>query len=327
MRSPMFATEVVRRGGFLPGTRRSAALLLSALGVIVASAAARRLSAQEMTQEDEGVRDPRELRAHSATVELARGQLSVSRQPGKPVRVAVRSDSGTFTLVADSGVVARWADSAAALPDPPAVGAAPTKITFKMWQLRAQGDSGAHMRFARVPTTHGPDLALAVFNGAWGIVEYLGPQSADVLNALRGAATHAAADSGGNTESGRDSGMAAAPSSSTLPDTGDVLPLRTADSTWRPIVAQASRLSGHHPIYPPVLLNAHITGEVLLTFIVDTTGRAEMQSLRLVKSTNPLFALACRKALPDWTFVPAVIDGRKVRELVQMPFTFMMHAP
>jgi TonB family protein len=299
------------------GSLCSATLLLSVLGAIAASAAGHSLSAQEATQDTDAARDPLELNAHNASVELARGQLSVSRQPGKPVRVAVRSDSGTFTLVADSGVVARWADSAATLPEPPPVSAPPAKITFKMWQLRAQGDSGAHMRFARVPTTHGADLALAVFNGAWGIVEYLGPHSAAVLNALRGSGTPPAADSG----------LAAAPHSSVLPDTGDILPLRTADTTWRPVVAQATKLSGQHPLYPLSLLRARITGQVLLQFIIDTTGRAEIQSLRLVTSTNPLFALACRNALPDWKFVPAVVDGHKVRELVQQPFTFLLERP
>ena len=335
MRSPMFATQAVRRDGLLTATRRPAASVVSVLGVLVVLAGARNLSAQASSFQtssfqagpEESVRDPRDVRAHSLTVNLARGCISVSRQPGKPVHVSVRSDSGTFILVGDSAIVAQWADSAAALPDPPPVGAAPTKISFKMWQLRAQGDSGAHMRFARVPTVHGPDLALAVFNGAWGIVEYLGPQSAAVLDALRGITTTPAAADSGTTKSEPASGMAAAPSSRNRPDTGDVLPLRTADSTWRPKVAQASRLSGDHPAYPQSLVRAHIAGEVLLQFLVDTTGRAEMASVRLVRSTNPLFALACRNALREWTFAPAVVEGHKVRELVQQPFTFAMQRP
>jgi hypothetical protein len=295
------------------------------LGVLVGLAGARSLSAQPSSEE--AVRDFRELRAHSTTVQLAQGRILVSRQPGKPVRVAVRTDSGTFILIADSGVVARWADSAATLPDPPPVSAEPAKVSIKMWQLRAQGDSGALMRFARVPTVHGPDLALAVFNGAWGTVEYLGPQSASVLAALRGASKPSAADSSGTTGSPPVAGIPAAPSSSNEPDTGDVLSLRTADSTWRPALVHPIKLSGPHPIYPPTLLRAHVTGVVLLQFFVDTTGHPEMSSLRLLSSTNPLFALACRNALAEWTFAPPLFDGRKVRGLVQQPFNFALHKP
>jgi hypothetical protein len=72
------------------------------------------------------------------------------------------------------------------------------------------------------------------------------------------------------------------------------------------------------------MLNQRRTGEVLFQFVIDTTGQAEMPTLRLLKSTNPQFALACRQALPNMRFVPAEYDGHKVRELVQLPFDFKL---
>jgi hypothetical protein len=43
----------------------------------------------------------------------------------------------------------------------------------------------------------------------------------------------------------------------------------------------------------------------------------------LVVSTNELhLARVSRNALPSMLFIPAEIDGRKVREPVQMPFSF-----
>jgi TonB family protein len=318
MRSAIRVTDAARRGSL------AAALMLSLLD---ASASTKAQTASAQQGSEESVRDFHALRAHSTSVQLDQGRISVSRQPGKPVRVSVRSDSGTFILIADSGVVARWADSAATLPDPPAVSATPQKVSYKMWQLRAQGDSGALMRFARIPTTHGPDLVLAVFNGAWGTLEYLGPHATEVLTALRGTTSHSPADSGATTNAAPAGVVNTAPSPNNWPDTGDILPLHTADSTWRPVLANPIKIGGPHPIYPPALLRAHIAGEVLFQFYVDTTGHAEMRSLRLVSSTNPQFALACRSALPQWTFVPAVFDGKKVRELVQQPFTFALHKP
>jgi TonB family protein len=107
-------------------------------------------------------------------------------------------------------------------------------------------------------------------------------------------------------------------------DTGDVLSLHMADTTSHVTVKQARELPGIHPFYPTAMLNERREGEVLFQFVIDTTGRAEMPTLRLLKSTNPQFALACRQALPNMSFIPAEADGHKVRELVQLPFHFRL---
>lgn len=63
-------------------------------------------------------------------------------------------------------------------------------------------------------------------------------------------------------------------------------------------------------------------GEVLAQFVVDTTGRAEMSSYKVLQTTHELFGNAVRQVLPSMRFIPAEVGGRKVRQLVQTPFVF-----
>ena len=76
------------------------------------------------------------------------------------------------------------------------------------------------------------------------------------------------------------------------------------------------------PRYPSILKQAGVEGEVLASFVVDTMGRADVGSYKVLKTTHELFSNAVRDALPNMTFVPAMIRGRKVRQLVQTPFVF-----
>jgi protein TonB len=76
------------------------------------------------------------------------------------------------------------------------------------------------------------------------------------------------------------------------------------------------------PRYPDMLRQAGVEGEVLAQFVVDTTGRAEPGSLKILKSSHDLFVQAVKNALPNMRFIPAEVGGRKVKQLVQQPFTF-----
>jgi TonB family protein len=64
------------------------------------------------------------------------------------------------------------------------------------------------------------------------------------------------------------------------------------------------------------------SGAVLAQFIVDTSGLARMTSFRVLRSTHPDFVAAVQRALPSFHFLPAVVNGRKVAQLVQQPFDF-----
>jgi protein TonB len=79
---------------------------------------------------------------------------------------------------------------------------------------------------------------------------------------------------------------------------------------------------GATPRYPDILRQAGVEGEVLAQFVVDTVGRAEMSSFKTLKSSHDLFSASVRAALPGMRFIPAEVGGRKVRQLVQQPFSF-----
>ena len=76
------------------------------------------------------------------------------------------------------------------------------------------------------------------------------------------------------------------------------------------------------PRYPDILKSAGVEGEVVVAFVVDTTGRADVSSLKILKSTHELFAAAVRTALPSMRFLPAEVGGHKVKQLEQQPFVF-----
>ena len=76
------------------------------------------------------------------------------------------------------------------------------------------------------------------------------------------------------------------------------------------------------PRYPDMLRQAGVEGEVLAQFVVDTTGRAEPNTLKILKSSHDLFVQSVKNALPQMKFIPAEVGGRKVKQLVQQPFTF-----
>jgi len=77
------------------------------------------------------------------------------------------------------------------------------------------------------------------------------------------------------------------------------------------------------PNYPETLRSAGIEGEVDAEFTVDTTGRVDQAAgIKITKATNDMFKAAVLSALPKMRFYPAEVGGRKVKQLVQQPFTF-----
>jgi periplasmic protein TonB len=76
------------------------------------------------------------------------------------------------------------------------------------------------------------------------------------------------------------------------------------------------------PRYPDILKSAGVEGEVVLSFVVDTTGRIDLTRVTVLKSTHELFLAAVKTALPGMRFLPAEVGGKKVKQLVQQPFAF-----
>ena len=89
---------------------------------------------------------------------------------------------------------------------------------------------------------------------------------------------------------------------------------------------EARAASGNpQPRYPEVLKASGVEGEVLAQFVVLETGRADMDSFKILKSSNELFSSSVRAVLPQMRFLPAEIGGHKVKQLVQLPFEFKIN--
>ena len=82
------------------------------------------------------------------------------------------------------------------------------------------------------------------------------------------------------------------------------------------------KIGGEAPEYPSSLRASGVEGQVLAQFVVNESGRYEPGSLRILNSSNPAFAAAVKDALPRMRFSAAQIGGKKVQQLVQMPFQF-----
>ncbi|MFI5244510.1 MAG: TonB family protein [Gemmatimonadales bacterium] len=81
------------------------------------------------------------------------------------------------------------------------------------------------------------------------------------------------------------------------------------------------------PRYPESLKTAGVAGEVIVSFVVDTTGLADVGSLKVIRSSDQLFVNSVVAALPDMRFIPAMVGGRKVKQLVTEPFVFQIMKP
>jgi protein TonB len=76
------------------------------------------------------------------------------------------------------------------------------------------------------------------------------------------------------------------------------------------------------PKYPSVLESSGIAGEVQAQFVVKSDGKADLDSFKVLKSTNELFTQAVKNVLPRMKFSPAMIGGKPVNQLVQQSFQF-----
>jgi protein TonB len=76
------------------------------------------------------------------------------------------------------------------------------------------------------------------------------------------------------------------------------------------------------PKYPSVLESSGIAGEVQAQFVVKSDGKADLDTFKVLKSTNELFTQAVKNNLPRMRFNPAMIGGKPVNQLVQQSFQF-----
>jgi protein TonB len=92
------------------------------------------------------------------------------------------------------------------------------------------------------------------------------------------------------------------------------------------MVDRAPSIVGNAPIprYPNPLRESGVAGRVVARFVVDTLGRAEMDGVSIVETSHTLFSEAVKNVLGQYRFTPGTVGGRKVRTMVQVPFTFTL---
>jgi len=83
-------------------------------------------------------------------------------------------------------------------------------------------------------------------------------------------------------------------------------------------------LSGPQLQYPDLLRQAGVQGRVLVQAIIDTSGRAEPPSVKIIQSPNPGFDQAAKNYVLRALFRPARVHGRAVRVLIQIPIDFRL---
>jgi TonB family protein len=78
------------------------------------------------------------------------------------------------------------------------------------------------------------------------------------------------------------------------------------------------------PEYPARLREAGIEGDVVVEVVVDTMGRAEAGTVRIVQSSDAAFQPSALGSIGAARFRPARLWGRAVRVLVRVPVAFRL---
>jgi len=87
-----------------------------------------------------------------------------------------------------------------------------------------------------------------------------------------------------------------------------------------------AREGNPNPKYPSMLESSRVEGSVLAQFVVDTSGRADMSTFKILQASNELFGSSLKSVLPSWRFYPAEAGGHKVKQIVQLPIKFAVPA-
>lgn len=93
----------------------------------------------------------------------------------------------------------------------------------------------------------------------------------------------------------------------------------TADQVDEPAILAPRTVT---PIYPDTLWRAGVNGRVVAEFIVGADGLIEQRTFGVASTTHPYFSASVRSALETAIFRAATLAGKKVRQLVQVPFVF-----
>jgi hypothetical protein len=216
---------------------------------------------------------------------------------GSDTSIVASTPEGIFRLAASADALASWAKASAALPAPrPQSGSgADGKMSLSASVLGATNQSGNAMRLLRLSADSPSAYSLAGSNGAWGFTGRVPREKVTVLfHALAGEAEGVEWHS--------------------YPPFSDSHPRGYREAEAAP--------GNPRPRYPPRAELALAAGEVVAQFKIGVDGRAQMESLMIVRSTHPLFSLAVREVLPSMRFLPATISGVPIETTERQEFQF-----
>jgi len=95
-------------------------------------------------------------------------------------------------------------------------------------------------------------------------------------------------------------------------------PLRVGGEVKAPVLQQKV-----DPTYPEAARKARMEGVVILEAIITASGSVE--DVRVLKSVNPLLDASAVRAVQQWRYKPATLNGRAVRVYLTVTVTFNLH--
>ena len=103
----------------------------------------------------------------------------------------------------------------------------------------------------------------------------------------------------------------------TGPGTGEE-PLRVGGEVKAPVLTNRVE-----PNYPEAARKARMEGVVILEAIITASGSVE--EVKVLKSVNPLLDASAVRAVQQWRYKPATLNGRAVRVYLTVTVTFNLH--
>jgi protein TonB len=122
----------------------------------------------------------------------------------------------------------------------------------------------------------------------------------------------------GGVEGGVPGGVLGGVVGGTGPGTGEGEPLRVGGDVKPPQV-----ISKAEPTYPEAARKARMEGVVILEAIITAQGNVE--EVKVLKSVNPLLDASAVRAVQQWKYKPATLNGRAVRVYLTVTITFNLH--
>src|SRR5262245_54541980 len=121
----------------------------------------------------------------------------------------------------------------------------------------------------------------------------------------------------GGVEGGVPGGVLGGVPGGTGPGTGGEI-LRVGGEVKAPVLQ--SRVE---PSYPEAARKARMEGVVILEAIITASGSVE--DVKVLKSVNPLLDASAVRAVSQWRYKPATLNGRAVRVYLTVTVTFRLN--